>query len=405
MSKPLVFLCPGLTGTQLRECTTGKLLWLSPELLMNCPASLMKHMDVTYDKDKKVFISHHGVVPGGDIGDLKSIKTVSEPSLCVTGQFEQLCRYLVHIGGYKEEKDLFGLPYDWRLILDDKYWAHYAEDLKKFIEMKVESICDHPKIIIIGFSLGCLVTARFLRMQTPDWRKKHIDKVILGAPPLGGCPKAFMSVCRTVDEMPGIQSQCVRMFLQRCSGAFMCHPSPHCFKKMNILKGIKLSKYSRPVDFRVEEIREAYHYQAFGTESARDIYEHFGEFINNQTEQGIADDVECHVIYSSVKDTTVGLDYCGNMDCKPRPIKESEYHSERFGVEKADCMPCGDGIVPYISLSYWNDKSYPSGKPYVTTFRCFKGRQFEHADLFGRVPVIQHVYNLLQISCLEKELQ
>jgi hypothetical protein len=355
-SRSTVFLVPGLTGTQLRDCTSGQLLWLNPQLMLDCPASLMEYMDLYYDTTNKSFKSIRGVAAGGDVGDLRSIRMITEPPMAVGGQFDQLIRYLEAIGGYTQGKDLFGVPYDWRLILDPTYWTQISAAFKTHIENNTGG-CSNTRASLIGFSLGALVVVRFLKEQTSEWRLRYIKRVIFVSGPLGGCPKAFISVCGTIEELPGYNTPCVRRFLQRCSGAFMCHPVPAVFPGLTIIKDVKDCESGTITSFTVEQLGEAYRHPRFRTKNAHEIYCDYKDFINNLTSEGIAEDIELHVVYSSVKDTTIALDY--RKSEVAHKVRESDYYRQRRGKRAASgaCPLVGDGVVPHLSLAYWDWRS------------------------------------------------
>lgn len=434
-SRSTVFLVPGLTGTQLRDCTSQRLLWLNPELMLDCPASLMEYLDLHYDSTTKSFTSIRGVAAGGDIGDLQSIKIITEPPMDIGGQFDQFIRYLIAIGGYVEGKDLFGVPYDWRLILDPTYWRSLSLAVKEEIERRTGG-CSNTRATIIGFSLGCLITTRFLREQSQEWRIKYIKRVIFVGAPLGGCPKAFISVCGTIDDLPGYNTPCVKKFLQRCSGAFICHPVPDCFPELLIIKNAWDCESKTGKSYKVADIVEAYRHPLFRIKSAIDIYSDYGEFINTLSSKGLGEDVELHIVYSSVRDTTVALDY--QDGCQGHKVKESSYYRELLQQQHQEtirkkyredpcssrrraaapvdqcCLPCeeeeeevivGDGMIPHISLAYWDKKTYANGRKYAASVKCFKGYQYEHPDLFNRIDVIKYVFNLLEVSCLDHRLK
>lgn len=406
-SRSTVFLVPGLTGTQLRDCVTGQLLWLSPELMLDCPASLMEYLDLHYDTETKSFTSIRGVAAGGDIGDLKSIKMVTEPPMCAGGQFDQFVKFLVAIGGYTEGKDLFGAPYDWRLILDSTYWKSFSEAFRLSIEQNTGG-CSNTRASLVGFSLGGLVITRFLREQSLDWRARYIQRVILVGAPLGGCPRSFISICGVIEDVPGYDTPCVRRFLQKCSGAFMCHPIPACFPDLAVIRNLLNPETKEVRSFQVTELAEAYRHPKFRTKSALNIYTDYSEFINSLMCEGIAEDVELHIVYSSVRDTTIALDYQGGLH--GHKIRETDYYRQRRrkAGRKCDTKPyiVGDGMIPHISLAYWDNKCYSStGKPYATSIKQFTGYQYEHADLFNRVEIISYVYELLDVSCLDQHLK
>ncbi len=406
-SRSTVFLVPGLTGTQLRDCITGQLLWLNPQLMLDCPSSLMEYLDLHYDAATKSFKSTRGIATAGDVGDLTSIRVITEPPLCAGGQFDQFVRFLEAIGGYNAGKDLFGVPYDWRLILDPTYWRALSSAFREHVE-KNSGGCSNTRAILIGFSLGGLVLTRFLREQTPEWRERYIKRVIFVGVPLGGCPKSFISVCGTIEDLPGYNTPCVRRFLQRCSGAFMCSPIPAAFPGLKIIKDIFDTETGTIKSFGVDELLEAYTHPRFNTQSARQIYSDYGDLINNLTSQGIAEDIDLHIVYSSVKDTTIGLDYKGG--CQGHKVRESDYYKQLAKKEprktrKSCSIIVGDGIVPHVSLSFWDKKAYPSGKPYATSVKCFVGYQYDHAEMFNRIDIIQHIYDLLELSCMDHRLE
>lgn len=430
-SRSTVFLVPGLTGTQLRDCISGRLLWLNPELMLDCPASLMEYLDLHYDTRTKSFTSIRGVATGGDVGDLKSIKMITEPAMCSGGQFDQFVRFLVAIGGYTEDKDLFGVPYDWRLILDPTYWGMLSSALKVSIERHTGG-CSNTRATLIGFSLGGIIITRFLREQDVEWRHRFIKRVIFAAVPIGGSPKAFISVCGNTDELPGYNTPCVRRFLQRCSGAFLCHPIPACFPGLKIIENLKDDDSCDVISFGVDQLKQAYSHRKYRNPSVLEIYTDYGDMINGLMTEGIADDVELHVVYSSVRDTTIALDYRGGSH--GHKVRETEYYQQvrdelRLKIEEGkivkpkrrrsrrddDCLEklplceepfiVGDGIVPFVSLAFWDNKKYPDGRPFVTTTKLFTGYQYEHSELFNRTAVIQHVYDLLEVSCLDHRLE
>ena len=82
--------------------------------------------------------------------------------------------------GYQENIDMFSFPYDWRKDL------RFAA---KGLAAKVKQIVGDPpmkKVILIAYSLGAVVALYFL---TDKNNHNFVDKLILLAPPLHGCPK------------------------------------------------------------------------------------------------------------------------------------------------------------------------------------------------------------------------
>lgn len=410
-----VFLVPGLTGSQLRDCVTGNLLWLNVEMLLNCPESLMDYLDVRYDSRERRFINVRGVLAGaGGLGDLEPIRIISEPPAECTGQFDCLINYLSGIGGYQEGTDLFGVPYDWRLILDDTYWKAFAKAFTQIVEENTGG-CSNTRATLIGYSLGGLVITRFLRGKSCEWRAKYISRCIFISTPLGGCPMSLTAISGgKLDNMP-YDSICIRRFIRRCGGVYMCHPLPDAFPRLLIARNVpKKDCEDEFVDYAVDAISEVYNNPSLGMDcNAQRVYTDYRDIIEDSMRYGIADDIELHVVYSSSRDTTVAVDFQRQLDKLPCDVKESTYYSELAEAKRLrgeDCesilrKPFGDGVVPHLSLAYWNNKHYSrSGLPLVSTIKQFSGRKYEHSKILRNTEVVQYVYSLLGIACLDQHL-
>lgn len=181
----------------------------------------------------------------------------------------------------------------------------------------------------------------------------------------------------------------------------MCHPTPSCFPGLILIKNIRDPTTGLVENFSIDQIGEAYEHPTLGeSEDSGLIYTDFKSFINTQASEGIADDIELHVIYSAVRNTTIALDFRRGNETGHK-IRESEYYKEK----NIKVPHCGDGMIPYLSLAFWDDKKYPSGKPYVCSVKCFEGQQYLHADMCNRIDVIQYIYELLGVSCLDHRLK
>lgn len=89
--------------------------------------------------------------------------------------------------GYTVKKDLFGVPYDWRLAIDTLRETFFPQ-LKELIEYAYESNCKQP-VVLLGYSCGGLCLQNFFTQYAPitqEWKDKYVHKVIMLAPAFGG---------------------------------------------------------------------------------------------------------------------------------------------------------------------------------------------------------------------------
>ncbi|EAY21334.1 Lecithin:cholesterol acyltransferase family protein [Trichomonas vaginalis G3] len=90
--------------------------------------------------------------------------------------------------GYVEGVDLFGAPYDWRMMpiaFDD-----YLAELKALVE-KVYAQTGNNKVALYGISGGGNTIQKFCRFVPQDWKDKYIRQVLLHGPSYGGSGEAL----------------------------------------------------------------------------------------------------------------------------------------------------------------------------------------------------------------------
>ncbi|EAY21335.1 Lecithin:cholesterol acyltransferase family protein [Trichomonas vaginalis G3] len=90
--------------------------------------------------------------------------------------------------GYIEGLDLFGAPYDWRLM--PLNFNGYLEDLKVLIE-KVYSQTGNQKVALYGISGGGNVIQKFCQTVAQEWKDKYLRQVLLHGPSYGGAGEAL----------------------------------------------------------------------------------------------------------------------------------------------------------------------------------------------------------------------
>lgn len=136
-----------------------------------------------------------------DMGGTKGIKDVLPEFLLLPqmGQnlmqsmfqfryFHDVCEVLYE-KGYHDHKNLFGIPYDFRLILDPVYRHRLFERFREYIETP------GTPVVIFAHSLGAVLLKWFLSSHVPrEWIDTHIDEIILVSPPFGGSAASIKTV-------------------------------------------------------------------------------------------------------------------------------------------------------------------------------------------------------------------
>lgn len=375
-----IFLVPGLGGTRLKECDTNKLVWLNAPLFLDCTAKLIRILEVKYERGK--FISKYDIKTDKSFGEVESISNISDPPTELGSQFDKMIRYLREICNYECGENLFGVPYDWRLIFDKTYWEIFSKSLKELIENQYFT-CSNVKAVFITASLGGLVMTKFLKEQTSEWKTKHVSKLIMIAAPLGGTPRACLSLCNGIEDITGLDNYFIKDLFRNCAGTYMCQPNPICFKGLKILRNYNGRTYD------ISEMEKVFEIEHFETNHVKNVFtDTYPEALRIQDE-GPGPEVETHVIYSEAVDTVLAIDCCNGE--KMVKIKESNFEN----------CPFGDGVVPYVSLSYWNCKKYKCGTPYLKSYKVFCGREYEHCEIFKKMEVMHYIKTLLTVSSID----
>lgn len=116
--------------------------------------------------------------------------------------------------GYQPMQSVFGAPYDFRRCTSKYYIYKYYKALKMMIENAVQK--NNRKAVIIGHSLGCAVSKRFLSEYLPvtlgieaaqQWKDKYVDIWMPIGSPIGGSSKALRTALSGDDE--GLGALCV----------------------------------------------------------------------------------------------------------------------------------------------------------------------------------------------------
>ena len=114
--------------------------------------------------------------------------------------------------GYTLKKDLYVIPYDWRLAptFIDSVYEGYEELIYKAYEEN-----DHQKVTLFGFSMGGYVTQQFLTMKSQEWKDKYIEKVVYMAPSfVGSAEMLYWVYLQRIVILPRYNSPAVNLLMQ-----------------------------------------------------------------------------------------------------------------------------------------------------------------------------------------------
>lgn len=178
---------------------------------------------------------HPEIVPH-DVGGLAGIRNVVPEFLLVPPHTQQLlqqafafrymdgmCRFLDRDLGYTAQQDLFGLPYDFRLVLDAGTRATTFEDFRRWIEAGVAA--NGRRAVIIAHSMGGVMIKWFLTSHVSQaWIDRHIEHVVGVAVPYGGTPSALRATLCGDYYVPGFHHLFREEFAHN-SGMILCFPN------------------------------------------------------------------------------------------------------------------------------------------------------------------------------------
>lgn len=140
--------------------------------------------------------------------------------------FGQLCDML-HDIGYQTKVNLFGLPFDFRIVLDPRYRRHMFADFRKWIEYAVERNKGR-KAVVVCHSLGAILFKWFLTTVPPSWTAMHVHEVIAIGAPTGGAVNA-VKVLQYGDYYVPFFHKIFRDELRLNNGIIMCLPNRYAF--------------------------------------------------------------------------------------------------------------------------------------------------------------------------------
>lgn len=221
---------------------------------------------------------------------------------------------------YSPKKNLIGMPYDFRSILDPSLRTNYFKDLKHTIETKYYQY--RKKVVLISHSLGGILLKWFLTEHVDErFTDTYIDQIIIVNSPFGGTPNAVKACMLGEFYVPFMQSL-FASFTGKVSGIIMSLPNPLCYKSSDIF--IHMDE-SNPIT--LDSIYKRSH-SSF--EAWNDLYRPYLSIISKPL------NIPTHIILSTDNQTAKSF-YIKNKSNSPYKI---EYDMN------------GDGLIPSKSLHY-----------------------------------------------------
>jgi len=210
--------------------------------------------------------------------------------------------------------EIYGAPYDFRLVPDPIALKQYFQKLKALIEE-----CTSP-VTLIAHSLGAVMVTVFLYRQTPEWKSKYIKRYISVSGPYGGATKAIHACLTGDSETPiAISPEFYRQLEIRFGGVLWMINNPEVFGDLDIVNEMNANQLGVALS-RKGSLQSAMAYENL----IRPLHKEMLKFPG----------VETHLVYGTGTATMIKLNYA-----------KSDF-SDKPEIEKSD----GDGTVPLWSL-------------------------------------------------------
>lgn len=260
--------------------------------------------------------------------------------------------------GYTVSKDMFGAPYDWRMmpVVSDNYYNATKELIEKVFNETGK------KVTLIGYSGGCWAIQVFLAKKVDqEWKDMYIHKAILCAPSYSGtlfAPEiAFVSWY--TDTM--------RKFFMRTPTMYAHMPNLRIYGNKTILK----APDGREVN--AQGIRQFMSDEGRLDEPMKATWKYCEDKVTSDVIEDPGVDVD--FVINTGLDTAVTLVFNGTWD------------SYGFEVEAGDAVINKDGL-------YWGCDHWKSGH----TVNCYdyniNNQSYNHGQMMNVKEVRDDIFNL-----------
>ncbi|OHT16345.1 Lecithin:cholesterol acyltransferase family protein [Tritrichomonas foetus] len=249
--KPVLIL-PGLYGSNLVATASHysqywfcpqeldhEIFWLNDKYLIppfhNC---LFELLQCHYDEETDRITSQPGVhVDVVDFGGSKGLDYIDHGlgDIHAIESFGNILKVLQR-RGYKMYKDLFGVPFDWRLTVVGL--QDFFPRLQRLIE-KAYRINKNQKVTLVGCSCGGFVTHYFLtQVVDEEWKNKYVEKVVLIAPAISGSAYSLFTAWKlTLPIVPFLKSEGARLSVQKIPVIHSMFPNFEVFQDIPVVYG------------------------------------------------------------------------------------------------------------------------------------------------------------------------
>lgn len=378
--KPLL-LMPGLYGSQLYGTTNSfSKHWYCPKNLeddvvwvdgkyavppmFNC---MFEMLEAYYDEKKDIITSQPGLdIHSHDFGGIDGISKIVEIlGFKVLESFDHMAKYMKK-RGYVVRKNLFGIPYDWRLGPAGLKTTSFYADLKHLIE-DVYTINNNRKITFLGYSLGGMILSRFLGVEVDDeWRKQYIEKAIFLAPALGGAGDTLeVSWKLKFPILEFVSSKSVRRTIQNMPCVHVLYPNHVVFKDTVVIKTPTKDYYPKDVpEFLISN-----------NKIQGDTIKMLEKSVEISKQAPADPKVPIMLLYNSGHETLIGLNFEKGLDEDPTEIYTK-----------------GDGTVPYEG-PFWCCNNWKKDKAILCYDMKSDSNSFTHSGLGNNAYVNELIFN------------
>lgn len=150
--------------------------------------------------------------------------------------FGNMCDYLKE-NGYVEKQSLYGVPYDFRLILDSTIRNEFFDRLKYVLERATRK--NKAPCVVVSHSLGGVLFKWFLTSYVDDqWISAHLHRWFCISAPFGGTPLALRIIFSGEYYVPMFNHQ-FKEPLRKNGGIIMCLPNSLAFQDDEVLINIE----------------------------------------------------------------------------------------------------------------------------------------------------------------------
>lgn len=259
--------------------------------------------------------------------------------------------------GYCDHRTLYGLPYDFRLVLDKSYRENLFRDMKHVIDKAAKTT--KTKCVIVTHSLGGIIFKWFLSSYVDSkWIDDHIDIMFMLSPPFGGSLFSLKTVLVGDFYIPQFHNL-YKTELQTNAGIVMCIPNELGFDRHQPMIEVE---EPHPHFLTLEDYPVLYKEDHPSFKLWYDLYVPYMSEICSYIK------VDCHII---------------NAECKATPHK---YKIRKQGAyPHAEAHGRGDGIILPVKPGVYNSM-FEDKRLLITTLDDCK-----HTDIIAHPFVIKNV--------------